>query len=173
MLKPPASRRLNLGPTVSRRTAIRFAAASAFGVTSIPLLTGCATADDSGAETDSLIAQSRLARRDAARAAATIALVPDRAAALELVRVQRTAHADALDAEIARFAGSYPDGTAPTTSPPPTSPTAPPGLDQLRAGLAESQRNAADSARTLTAYRAGLCASISAACATYLAVLLR
>jgi hypothetical protein len=45
-------------------------------------------------------------------------------------------------------------------------------LDQLRAELAESQRSAADSARTLSGYRAGLSASISAACATYLAVVL-
>ena len=109
-------------------------------------------------------------------AAAAIALHPDRSAALDLVRVQRTAHADALDAEIARAAGTYPDGTTPTTSPSasaaPTAPAPPPTLDQLRAELAESQRSAADSARTLSGYRAGLSASISAACATYLAVVL-
>ncbi|MFZ2176671.1 MAG: hypothetical protein WAW17_22035, partial [Rhodococcus sp. (in: high G+C Gram-positive bacteria)] len=104
------------------------------------------------------------------------AVLPDRAAALDLVRAQRAAHGDALDAEIARVAGTYPDGSAPTTSAaaPSSATTAPvpPGLDQLRAQLAESQRSAADSARTLTAFRAGLCASISAACATHLAVVL-
>ncbi|WP_070378241.1 hypothetical protein [Rhodococcus sp. WMMA185] len=176
MLKPTSTRPPTLGPIVSRRAAIRFAAASTLGVASLPLLTGCAFGEDSNAEADSLAAQSRLARRDAAGAAAAIALAPDRATALELVRVQRTAHADALDAEIARVAGVYADGSVTTTSlPPSTTPTVPappPSLDQLRADLAESQRSAADSVRMLTAYRAGLCASISAACATYLAVLL-
>ncbi|TQC50944.1 hypothetical protein EEB14_00885 [Rhodococcus sp. WS4] len=173
---PTVSRPPTSGPAVSRRAALRFAAASAFGIATVPLLTGCTDDGDSDVEVDSLLAQSRLARRDAAGAATTIALLPDRAAALELVRAQRTAHADALDAEIARAAGTYPDGTTPTTSASPsttpTEPAPPPGLDQLRADLAESQRSAADSARMLTAYRAGLCASISAACGTYLAVVL-
>ncbi|MFD6058021.1 hypothetical protein [Rhodococcus wratislaviensis] len=173
---PTVSRPPTSGPAVSRRTALRFAAASAFGVASVALLAGCADDADSDTEVDSLVEQSRLARRDAAGAAATIALLPDRGAALELVRAQRAAHADALDAEIARAAGTYLDGTAPTTSAPPsttpTAPAPPPGLEQLRAFLVESQRSAADSARALTAYRAGLCASISAACGTYLAVVL-
>ncbi|MDV7244877.1 MULTISPECIES: hypothetical protein [Rhodococcus] len=176
MLTPTASRPPTFGPAVSRRAALRLAAVSAVGATGVALLAGCTEDTNDRAEVDSLVAQSQLARRDAAGAAAAIALLPDRSAALDLVRVQRTAHADALDAEIARAAGTYPDGTTPTTSPSasaaPTVPVPPPTLDQLRAELAESQRSAADSARTLSGYRAGLSASISAACATYLAVVL-
>ncbi|MCQ4119378.1 hypothetical protein [Rhodococcus tibetensis] len=176
MLTPTASRPPTFGPVVSRRAALRFAAVSAIGATGVALLAGCAEDTNTQAEVDSLVAQARLARRDAASAAAAIALLPERGAALDLVRSQRTAHADALDAEIARAAGTYPDGTTPTTSPSaspaPAAPTPPPSIDQLRAELAESQRSAADSARNLSAYRAGLSASISAACATYLAVVL-
>lgn len=88
--------------------------------------------------------------------------------------MQRTAHADTLDVEIARLAATYPADIATDTSASPSTSAAAatPGLDELRAGLAESQRSAADSAQMLTAYRAGLCASISAACATYLTVVL-
>jgi hypothetical protein len=51
-------------------------------------------------------------------------------------------------------------------------PTAPPTVEALRAQLAESRKTAADLARALSGYRAGLLASISAACAVQAGVLL-
>lgn len=168
----PSQRRL----VVSRRAALRFAATSALGIAAVPLLTGCSEDQSRVEEADALADQAQRARRDAASATAAIAVLPDRAGALQLLSTQRSAHADALEAEIARAAGTYADGTVPTTTPGTSTtaqiPAPPPGLDQLRADLTESQRSAADLARGLTAYRAGLTASISAACATHVAVLL-
>ena len=142
-------------------------------------IAACSTDADSTepGEVDPLIAQADLARRDAATATAAVATTPDRGPALNLVAAERTAHADALYAEIARAAGTYPDGsTSPAaastepTSPQPPGP--PPNLDTVRGQLAESQRRSAELARTESAYRAGLLGSISAAVAAELAVLL-
>ena len=110
---------------------------------------------------------------------AAIAVNPDHAGALQVVADQRSQHADALDAEVARAAGTYADGSTPTlasasaatvsTSPAPV-PALP--LPQLRDRVAASQASAAALARTLTDHRAGMLGSISAACATYVGVLL-
>lgn len=158
-----------LNTPISRRTALRVAGGAALGSTALPLATGCTSSgdDDTPAWVDALAGQAASARRDAANATAAIAVLPDLAGALGVVASERAAHADALDAEIARAAG------APTTSATGTTPVAaPPGLEQLRADLATSQRDAGRLARTESGYRAGLLGSISASCAAQQAVLL-
>lgn len=122
------------------------------------------------AEVDQLITQAARARADASAASSAIALAPERVSALTTISAERKAHADALDAEIARAAGTTPSATtAPSSStvaPPPT------GVDALRTTLTESARSAGDLARTVSGYRAGLLGSVSASCATQVAVLL-
>jgi hypothetical protein len=155
---------------LSRRAVLRVAGSAALGASALALTTGCADSGqaDTPAEIDALTAQAERARRDATNATAAIALLPDRAGALGVVAAERSAHADALDAEIARVATVTPSST--TSSTPPV--TAPPTLDQLRADLADAQKDAARLARTQSGYRAGLLGSISAACAAQQAVLL-
>ncbi|MEV6429684.1 hypothetical protein [Nocardia sp. NPDC051463] len=173
--------------TVDRRTALRIAGGGTIGALTLGAAVGCA--DDTIYEPDPLAAQEVLARADAAAATAAIALTPQRHAALTTIASERTAHADALRAEIDRVIGVFGDGTTPThrtrsmdtpagtgssasASGTDVPPGAPPTIDQLRDRLTASQQSAADLARTLSGYRAGLVASISAACATQAGVLL-
>lgn len=165
-------------PLLSRRSVIRLAGTAALGTAGAVLLAGCTdSGETSEPEIDPLVAQADLARRDAATAAAVVTVAPERAEALAVVGSERTAHAEALDTEIARVAGTDPSasGTASTSTAaaPSGSAAAPPTLDQLRGELAQSQRSAADLARIQSGFRAGLLGSISAACATHTAVLLR
>ncbi|MFD6859566.1 hypothetical protein ACFWCF_19775 [Rhodococcus sp. NPDC060090] len=133
-------------------------------------VTGCGTTDDSEPEPDPLLAQAARARTDASTATALIAASPDLAAPLTTISSERTAHADALDAEVARVAGTT---TNDTPSPTTTAPAAEaPTVELLRERLTQSQRSAADVGRTLQGFRAGMLASISAACAVQTAVLL-
>lgn len=94
------------------------------------------------------------------------------AAALTQVSTERAEHARALAAEIARAAGrSAPETTTAQTSPTPSVPGAPaPTVSQVINAL----RIAADSAGKLavssTGYRAGLLATIAAACTASYAV---
>nr|WP_245676452.1 hypothetical protein [Nocardia niwae] len=147
-------------------------------------LAGC-TGDDVVYEPDPLAAQEVAARADAAAATAAIAVAPDRHAALTAIATERTAHADALRTEIDRVIGVYADGTKPVhrtranasgpsaaASGSAVPPTTPPTVDTLRTQLAASQKSAAELARALSGYRAGLLASISAACAVQAGVLL-
>lgn len=164
-------------PVLTRRSALRWSAATAVGALAVTSLTACSDDENEAMEVDRLTSAAKLARRDAENATAAIALLPDRVGALTTISTQRGEHAAALEAEIARAAGTYADGSAPTTSSPPASttpgrPAAPPDLGALRRQLAESQRDATDLARSLSGYRAGLCASIGAACGTHLVVLL-
>lgn len=159
-------------PVLTRRTALRSAAASAIGAFAVTSLAACSD-EDEAVEVDRLTSAAELARRDAANASAAIALLPDRSGALTTISTQRGEHAAALEAEIARAAGTYADDAPPTSiSPPSRQPAPPPNIDTLRRQLSESQRNATDLARSLSGYRAGLCASIGAACGSHLAVLL-
>ncbi|WUI67118.1 hypothetical protein OHQ90_31800 [Nocardia sp. NBC_00403] len=181
--------RLSVGHRVmvDRRTALRIAGGGTVGALTLGAAVGCA--DDTIYEPDPLAAQEVLARADAVAATAAIALTPQRHAALTTIASERTAHADALRAEINRVIGVFGDGTTPTHrtrsmdtpadtgSAPAASgaavpPITPPTIDQLRDRLAASQQSAGDLARTLSGYRAGLLASISAACATEAGVLL-
>nr|WP_278264092.1 hypothetical protein [Nocardia sp. AG03] len=171
-----------------RRTVFRFAGASVLAVPVVATLAACAE-DDTVHAPDPLAAQEVLARADAAAASAAIALAPQSSAALSTVATERTAHADALRAEIDRVIGVYGDGTTPVRR---TGAVTVPGADgatvpaaeveaaagqpgtvaQLRDRLLRSQQSAAALARTESGYRAGLLASISAACATEAGVLL-
>lgn len=133
-------------------------------------VTGCGITDDSEPEPDPLLAQAARARTDASTATALIAASPDLAAPLTTISSERTAHADALDAEVARAAGATTSDTPSSTT---TAPAAEaPTVELLRERLTQSQRSAADVGRTLQGFRAGMLASISAACAVQTAVLL-
>lgn len=171
-----------------RRTLLRLVGASAIGIPAVAALAACA-ADDTVHAPDSLAAQEVLARADAAAATAAIALAPQSNAALSTIATERTAHADALRTEIDRVIGVYGDGTTPVhrtgtvTVPGPdgspvpaaeveTAAAQPTTVAQLRDQLVRSQQSAAALARTESGYRAGLLASISAACATQAGVLL-
>ncbi|WUD70069.1 hypothetical protein OHA40_26020 [Nocardia sp. NBC_00508] len=169
---------------MDRRSALRLAGGGTVGILVLGALAGC-TEEDPVHEPDPLAAQEILARADAAAATAAIATAPERHAALSTVAAERTAHADALRTEIDRVIGVYADGTTPVhrtrangSGPSAVAagsavpPTAPPSIDALRAQLAASQKSAADLARALSGYRAGLLASISAACAAQAGVLL-
>nr|WP_206025852.1 hypothetical protein [Rhodococcus sp. 14C212] len=153
---------------------MRWSGAALGGVGALAVA-GCGAGEDDGAgEVDPLIAQAERARVDAATAGLLVALLPDRAGALNAVGAERTTHAQALDAEVARLAGADPAATTGSTTTTTTAAPAadPPTLDLLRERLSGSQRAAADLARTLQGYRAGLLASISAACAVHRGVLL-
>nr|WP_306796312.1 hypothetical protein [Nocardia sp. XZ_19_369] len=174
--------------TMGRRSMLRLAGGGTAGVLALGAAAGCGT-EDKVYEPDPLAAQEVLARADAAAATAAIALAPQRHAALTAIAAERTAHADALKTEIDRVIGVYGDGTKPVhrtrangpgqsadpaavgsgTAVPPTTP---PTVDALRAQLTKSRQSAAELARTQSGYRAGLLASISAACAAQAGVLL-
>ncbi|MEU2035129.1 hypothetical protein [Nocardia amamiensis] len=169
---------------LDRRSALRLAGGGTVGILTLGALVGCAEKEVVH-EPDPLAAQEILARADAAAASAAIAVAPERHAALSVIAAERTAHADALRTEIDRVIGVYADGTTPVhrtraNGPGPSAvaagsavpPTAPPSIDALRSQLAASQKSAADLARALSGYRAGLLASISAACAAQAGVLL-
>ena len=113
-----------------------------------PAVAGCALGRAAGpTEPDPLIALADAARNDAALAAAAVAATPDLADRVRPLADARTAHAAALDAEVAR---ADPDRAAvrPTTTPPPPA-----------------------SAVTLPVDRVGLVASVAACCAAYAEVL--
>ncbi|MEO9223267.1 MAG: hypothetical protein ABI251_16140 [Mycobacteriaceae bacterium] len=122
---------------------------------------------------DPLLVVSAAARADAAAATQLAATSPPQVAVLQSIAAERTAHAQALDAEITRAAGtSSPSSTpAPAVPAPVVAPTPAPTAASLRAGLQEHQRAATQLAYTVAPYRAGLLGSIAAACATQLAVL--
>ncbi|MFF2082214.1 hypothetical protein ACFVVM_00460 [Nocardia sp. NPDC058176] len=174
--------------TWRRRSLLRLVGAGALGVPAVAVLAACAE-DDTVHEPDPLAAQEVLARADAAAATAAIALAPQSQAALSTIATERTAHADALRTEIDRVVGVYGDGTTPVrrtgevTVPGPDGSTVPASvvesgaaqpldIAQLRDQLTRSQQAAARAASIESGYRAGLLASISAACATQAGVLL-
>lgn len=128
---------------------------------------------------DPLLAISAAARADAAMATQAATAAPTQAGGLATIAAERTAHADALDAEIVRAAGKLIGGPSltPTTSlaSSPTTPAAAPPvatLDRVRAALQHSQTTATELAATVADYRAGLLGSVAASCAAELAVLL-
>ena len=158
-------------PTVpfalSRRGLFRLAGVAALSATTVSTVASCSQESISGPALDTLTAQLRAARTDAADAAAAATVVADYAAALGVVAAQRTEHAEALDTEIARATGASTDtsAAATTTMTTTTAPaTPPPDLATVREMLTSSARSAADAARNESGYRAGLLGSISAAC---------
>ncbi|OZC70513.1 hypothetical protein CH251_18685 [Rhodococcus sp. 06-462-5] len=155
-------------PTVplalSRRGLFRLAGVAALSAATVSSMAACSQETISGPALDTLTAQLRAARADAADATAAATVITDYAAALGIVAAQRTEHAAALDTEIARATGASTDtsSVAATTTPAPTTP--PPDLVAVREMLTSSARSAADAARNESGYRAGLLGSISASC---------
>ena len=129
---------------------------------------------------DPLLPIANAARADAAIATQVANSSPTRAVQLAIIAAERTAHATALDAEIARAAGKGANSPSPVSeaaltsaSAAPSTAVAPaPTVEGLRTRLQHNQSAAADLARTVPAYRAGLLGSVAAACAAELAVLL-
>ena len=160
---PPVDRTLRSGtPAVSRRTVLR-ASATLGGAAVLAGVTGCSSADEaSPAEPDPLLAEARRARADAASARAVLADRPDLVDTMTVIADQRTAHADALDAEIVRATPVTATTTPSTTAP--VQPSDIPTLAQLRDDLTESAQRAATLARSTQGYRGGLLGSISASC---------
>ncbi|GAB2441813.1 hypothetical protein GCM10027262_51970 [Nocardia tengchongensis] len=159
---------------VNRRSALRLAGGGALAVAAVGATAAC-TKNEAPAAPDPLLAQETSALTDAAAAKAAIATAPDRAGVLQTIADQRTAHAQALRTEIDRAIGVYGDGTTPSRrTPPPTAiaVTTPVTVAALRTQLGAAQRSSADLSATLSGYRAGLLASISACCATHAGVLL-
>ena len=150
-------------PIVSRRRVLVGGAALAVFGMAVP---ACSSLPAPPA-VDELEAQLTLARRDSelATAAAVGASQPVNAALTE-VAAERTKHAQALTAEIARLTvdptSTSRETTTPTTTPAVAAPP-PPLADVIR-----SLRASADSARQLagpsSGYRAGLLGSIAASC---------
>nr|WP_314144483.1 hypothetical protein [uncultured Rhodococcus sp.] len=155
-------------PTVpfalSRRGLFRLAGVAALSAATVSGVAACSQETISGPALDTLTAQLRAARADAADATAAATVIADYAAALGIVAAQRSEHADALATEIARATGASTDTSSvtATTTPAPTTP--PPDLAAVREMLTASARSAADAARNESGYRAGLLGSISASC---------
>lgn len=137
-----------------------------------PALAGCSFgASTAPAGPDPLIALAEAARADAALAIAAIAGTPSLTERVQPLIDARTAHAAALDAEVARLDAKR-RGAASAT---PTTPAAPvqerPELADVQKAVAASGRTAAQAAMTLPAERTGLVASVAACCAAYAATL--
>ncbi|KQU02806.1 hypothetical protein ASG56_18240 [Rhodococcus sp. Leaf7] len=157
-----------MSPTVlpvSRRTVLRGVGLSVVGSTLSLSACGTSSSGDDAPEPDPLLAESARARADSVSATAAIAQFPASSDTLTVVSDQRRAHADVLDAEIARLTPPPPTGTTTPTATPEPAPVAAPTLTELAESLSASSRSAADLARTLSGYRAGVLGSVSAACA--------
>ncbi|MBF9319773.1 hypothetical protein [Mycobacteroides chelonae] len=123
----------------------------------------CQQAPDTKPEVDDLLTQIDLAQRDAASASAAASANPDAAATLMAVATIRRAHGVALTKELARVPGATTNAPTSSTT---TAPVSPPQVDQVKTQLKDSSRSAMDLATKHSGYRAGLLASISAACAS-------
>jgi hypothetical protein len=159
-----------LSRPLTRRASFRLVAGAALAAAGLTSVTACTPGQDTAETVDTLTTHLRQARQDARSAAALAASIPDRAAALSVVELERTAHADALATEIDRVAGG--STTTPAASVTTDSSGPPPTWDELVAALTDSARSAADSARNESGFRAGLLGSISAACTTSVEVVL-
>lgn len=127
---------------------------------------------------DPLLALAEMARADAALAAAAVTAAPELAERVDPLRLARTEHAAALDAEVARLATPVPTpgvprAEAPTpAAPTPAAPTpAPIDLAGLRAEVQASSDAASAAALDAAPERVGLVASVAACCSAYAAVL--
>jgi hypothetical protein len=151
------------GPGISRRRLLA-------GVLLLPpALAGCSLAGPAGPTgPDPLIALADAARADAALAIAAIAASPSLTGRVQPLIDARTAHAAALDAEVARL---DPDHDGPTPIPTAAPVRQDPDLASVQEAVAASGRAAGEAAMTLPAERAGLVASVSACCTTYAATL--
>ncbi|WP_308194014.1 hypothetical protein [Mycolicibacterium neoaurum] len=164
-------------PILSRRRLLLGALPAGVALGLLGSATACAPAPPP-ADLDDLQTGYDRARSDSELAgdAATAMTGPSRqslVAALTSVAAERSAHADALAAEITRLTGG--DGPTTATGTPPTTTSAPvpaPTVARVIEELRGSAEQAARAAEKLAGYRAGLFGSISAACtAAYLVAL--
>lgn len=144
---------------ISRRTLL-------IGLVLAPALSACSFGSGD-TKPDPLIALADAARADAALTVAVAAAKPELGDKLEPLRLARTEHAAALDAEVAKL---DPSKASATPAPPPAADQAA-TLPQLKEALQASAGAAAQVALELPAERVGLVASIAACCGTYAAVL--
>ncbi|MUL75217.1 hypothetical protein [Mycolicibacterium sp. CBMA 226] len=154
--------------TVSRRRVL-------LGTAALALLGGAASACGSAPQRDPaldiLTAELDRARRDSQLAtSAAIGVPPQLAPALTSVAALRDAHARALADELTRM-GSTPSSTTATSSTTSTLPTTgatppppPPAPQEVVAALEQAADSAGRAAAGQSGYRAGLLASIAAAC---------
>lgn len=153
----------NAVPTVSRRRVLVGTAALAlFG----SAVSACSSPPSRDPALDLLTEQLNRARTDSTlAAAAATAATPKLVAALTAVASIRSAHAQALSDEIARIASTAPTTT---TTPSTTAATAaaapPPSVQDVITSLQQSADTATQVAAGQSGYRAGLLASIAAAC---------
>ncbi|MHC1560329.1 hypothetical protein ACR9E3_15345 [Actinomycetospora sp. C-140] len=163
---PPPSR-----PAPSRRTVL----AGAGALVAVAGLAAAGCARDEGP--DELEAPLAAARADATAAAAAVAAFPELGSRLTPVRDARSAHADALAAEVRR---ARPDrteavdaptgpGVRPAPAQPPASAAA--AVTALRGSLGAARDAAGALALTTASYRCGLVTSVAASCAGYATVL--
>ncbi len=164
-------------PILSRRRLLLGALPAGVALGMLGSATACAPAPPP-ADLDDLQTGYDRARSDSELAgdAATAMTGPSRqslVAALTSVAAERSAHADALAAEITRLTGG--DGPTTATGTPPTTTSVPvpaPTVAKVIEELRGSAEQAARAAEKLAGYRAGLFGSISAACtAAYLVAL--
>ncbi|MCV7151363.1 hypothetical protein [Mycolicibacterium pyrenivorans] len=158
-------------PTVSRRRVLAGAAALAMvGATSMTAV-ACGTAPPPP-DLDDLTTGLDRARADSSLASEAAAATRGSAAdALTEAAAERSAHAEALAEEIVRLTGQAAPTTSVTTttttstaSPSAAAPV--PTVDDVIGALRASADSAAAAAAALSGYRAGLFASIAAACTT-------
>ncbi|OAT66277.1 hypothetical protein AWB85_16110 [Mycobacteroides immunogenum] len=147
--------------SLSRRDLLIGGAALGVAVVAV----ACQQTPDVKPEVDALQAQIDLAVRDAATATATAGANAELAPTLNAIAGIRTAHAAALTQELSRIPGAE-TTTRSTSSATTTASAAPPPVDKLKTQLKDSAHAAMDLATTQSGYRAGLLASISAACAS-------
>lgn len=152
-------------PTMSRRRALASAAGLAMLAATAWTSTACGSApppadlDDLTTALDRARADSRLAGEaaDAARGALADALTE--------VAAERAAHADAIAEEIVRLTGAAaPTASATTTTTTSGAPAPAATVDDIIGALRASAESATQAAGALGGYRAGLLASIAAAC---------
>ena len=150
-------------------------AALLVGASAILTVAGCAEDRRPDPKAEQLLAslrdQADRARREAEQAKLLAVRAADQARALREAGEVRRAHADALDAQLARLVPpktAEPSPTAVST----TSVPDPGTLDHFTASRAESRRLAGELARDSSGYQAGLAASVAAALGALLAVTL-
>ena len=155
------------GPGIPRRRALVGLLLVPPALLVSPALAGCALGTRTQRPTDPLIALADAARADAALGAAAITADAGLAERLRPWVDARTAHAEALDAEVRRL---RPQQATSTPTPAPRVP-GPVSLAQVRAASQASSDAAAALALDLPVDRVGLVASVAACCAGYATVL--
>lgn len=172
------------GDRPSRRRVLGTGAATALLLLGAPVaLAGCTPWSSGRQGPDQLEAPARRAETDAARARAVAQMATgtsnragaELAAAAKCLAADRTAHANALRAELRRVRPDTASTTSAPAPPPVTPPPVAPDLASAQSALTEAMHSARDEAAalvmTLPGYRAALLASIAACCATHAALL--